>query len=144
MIQGTRLRGLVLACATRYAMPQRSSACHSTQPLESISLANAVSQIWKGVCHRNSTVHGVPRTSTPAASVQWHGPSATYSLLQECKSRTRQLVTSRFGTNSPLHKLVEDGTLVLYQRPQSYVERREDGYRCAELHADAEPPHSDG
>ena len=78
---------------------------------------------------RNTTAHGVP--TTEPASPDWQGPPASYSLQQACKPRTRRIVATRFGADSPLHKLVEDGTLVLYQRSESYTERRDDGYRCA-------------
>jgi hypothetical protein len=66
--------------------------------------------------------------SAPLREVKLEGPPSDFSLDTACRAHTQHAIQQ---AHPELLDLVQDGSLVLYTRPEDYVERRTDGYRCA-------------
>ncbi|GAX73770.1 hypothetical protein CEUSTIGMA_g1221.t1 [Chlamydomonas eustigma] len=60
------------------------------------------------------------------ASTMLQGPPASYNFRADSSQTTHDCIKT---LHPQLYDLVQDGTLVVWKRPESYVERRSDGYQ---------------
>ena len=68
--------------------------------------------------------------SSDLRQVKLEGPPEDYSLGDQILPATAELVRERYPQ---LTDLVDEGSLLVYRRPDNYIERRTDGYRCVHL-----------